>query len=33
MRAIDHNINNGIIYNNPKRWDPKTNTFMIEDEE
>ena len=24
---------NGIYYNNPWRWDPKTKTFIIEDEE
>ena len=23
----------GIYYNNPCRWDPKTNTFIIENEE
>ena len=31
---IDPNIpHNGIYYNNPWRWDPKTKTFIIEDEE
>ena len=31
---IDPNIpHNGIIYNNPWRWDPKTSTFINEDEE
>ena len=31
---IDPNIpHNGIYYNNPWRWDHKTNTFIIENEE